>query len=472
MVQGLEVAVDAVLAARQAENFKKVFTTSDFTFGGDKGRKFVDWFVNEAIQTQKLLPLVRTEVMGQEKAKIPCAYFGGIMLQSQTQNTQITYGSGVQTRDIHIDLTDLAIAWSSTWKAKRESAFEKWEDMIRQGIMQTWASNVELLAINGDPTTYAGATTNPGLLLANNAGWDVLTNGSILLSHGGGRVNRTILQRAVRVMPKVMEQNFSALRWICHPTVACDMRALISARQTAWGDSVGQTGEVPRLEGIPILEVPNIPIDKDVATTGETAGEYHCSLEETQYQLTAGVNNIIELNVNEDNAGGMTGNVVGTLTAGSYTPPALCAHIEAVLNAADGSTYFTGCATIDKNLRIILKSPRAGANSEIRILNTGDSAIKTAFYTMIGMKDIPTAAVPVIKTGAASGTPSTTNDGTFIWLVAPKQFGFAIDQEMRGSREYKQDWDRNDSVIRQSIDMFVDQPTYVVKITDVRSPVD
>jgi len=305
-------------------------------------------------------------------------------------------------------------------------------------LMTQISTDLENLAINGDKTISGSDPLS--VLLKHDDGWDVQTETCHIVDVEGGYLSKRVFAGMLRQMPKQFRGD-PGLRWILSRGANVDWMELNSDRQTATGDAA-LSGNAPPPFGIPIIEVPLIPDDKDVsvktATSGITIGKRF-----GPFIITATNKTVI---VRIDGAG--SGNVTVTLTEGTFE----AFELAGMINGADSS--LAGVAGDDGEGRLMIKSPTTGTSSTVVI------AAGTANSTL-GL----TAAT---YAGSNAGSASLVPEGTFIWLANPKNFIWAILNGTRVHTEYEKDYDRIETVVYNKIDSAIENKNGIVKATNIR----
>lgn len=448
--------------AEVAAQISKTLTyPTDFTYGGDKGRIATQDFIEDVIDGTSLLKVCDRRYVDSSMRKIPCLFNGGVQMVPTTENTDVSFTGTVYNEDIDIDLTPIALPYAMTEKVKDEAQIPDYVARVYRSMQKVFVDNVEFLLINGDASgTYSGSTDTIGALLNINNGWDYLTNSSVVVDAGGSTPDLDVLLDACKHMPAMMHARSANLRWIAHPQTIAWLKAAEVARLTGVGDRALLSENITTFNGYPFLPVSHIPVNKSVSTLLETNAEYTCRVANApRFVITASSNDRVELTISAIGAP-----QVATLTAGSYTPWALAAHIIAALNTAGSTTLYNDCVRVDSNNRIVFRDPTDGATSALTIGNTGPDARITAFYATIGMM----ASTPASYTGSASGVAGTSYDGTFLWLADPMNFSAVMRSDIRASYDYYHRADRHEWILRNSVDAVLQRSDLVLKVTNLK----
>lgn len=424
---------------------QKTIQLSDIALGGRLDPEHQEEFARLVREYTRLLSIVRFEKLTQMRGSIDRLHIGEPITTSAAENTLPVTLARPKMDRIDIVTTKLR----SDWNITRETMLENieragFEDTVMQTMAARMRTDFEMLAIQGDPTTFAAVNTPVGYLLRNNTGWDLLTNGAHIVNASGAEIAREMFSATLRALP-ADKQVDNELRWLINPQTLIDYVDLYGGRATTGGDQANVEGTISQLMGLPVTVVPLIPANQTLtiaaATSGATLGN-----QLDPFIITAGTNAAVTIDV--DNAGA----VAITLTAGLRQVNQIASDINTALVAAGRPAV----AYDDGYGRLLLQSPTTGAASEIDVQAVANSA-----YATLGL----TVGVYV---GSAAGAGGTMPEGTFVWLTNPKNFIWAMTLQTAVFSEFDKDFDRMEFTTFSFHDFVVENLDAVVKLTNVR----
>jgi hypothetical protein len=423
------------------EEILKTIETSDFANGGLLDPKRQKQFLTYVRDYGKMLPMVRFERLSQSQMTLDKLYIGEPVTESVEENTNTANPAKVATSQLHLQTKKLKSSWNITTETLTENIEQKgFETTMMQGMTRRISTDIELLAIQGNRTTYSGSTDVFGRLLKRANGWDALTESAHILDVGGATIQKGIFAEMVRMMPQQYLQD-PDLRWFVSKSVAIDWMDLLSDRGTAVGDNALNGNSVSPY-GIPLTEVPLLPDNKAVTSySGKSA--IVIGTQPDPFEIVTGTNDKLLIAIDGGSA------VTVTLTAGTHRVGAIAAKINATAGLA-------GIASDDTHGRLVLKSRTTGLTSSIAI-----SAIANDAYDELGLSE-------GTNTGTNSGVLTTTNDGSFIWLANPKNFIAAMRGTTRIYTEFNKDYDRVETVIYNEVDFNIENDDAIVKAINLR----
>lgn len=422
------------------EKVLKTIETSDFATGGILDPKRQKQFVKYVREGGKLLNMVRFETLSQSQSTIDKLYIGEPVTHAVEENDPTAYLAKPITGQVHFQTKKLKSSWNITTETLVDNLEQKgFEQTMMEGMTRRIATDVELLAIQGNEAAYAGATDVFGRLLKRQDGWDKLTDDAHILDVGGASIQKGIFAEMVRSMPQQYLQD-SGLRWFVSKSVAIDWLDLLADRGTSLGDSALNGNSVSPY-GIPMIEVPLLPDNKAV-TVRNGVGAKVVGTRLDPFVITAGVNDKLAIRVD-----GAASDTVVTLPAGTHRVGAIAAFINSAI---------PGLASDDTHGRLVLASSTVGSTSVIAL-----NATATDAYDTLGLSE-------GTKTGANDGSAGTVNDGSFIWLANPKNFIAAMRGNTRLYSEFNKDYDRLETVIYNEVDFKVENTDAIVKAVNLR----
>ncbi|MDF2615356.1 MAG: hypothetical protein K0Q47_11 [Sedimentibacter sp.] len=423
------------------EEVLKTIETADFGNGGLLDPKRQKQFLTYIRDYGKMLPMVRFERLSQSQMTLDKLYIGEPVTESVEENSNAANPAKVATSQLHLQTKKLKSSWNITTETLVDNIEQKgFETTMMQGMTKRISTDIELLAIQGDRTKYNGATDTFGRLLKRANGWDALTESAHILDVGGATIQKGIFAEMVRMMPQQYLQD-ADLRWFVSKSVAIDWMDLLADRGTAVGDNALNGNSVSPY-GIPLVEVPLLPDNKPVTSYSGKAAVV-IGNQPDPFEIVAGENDKIKISID-----GVTA-VTVTLKPGTHRVGAIAAMINA-------TTGLAGIASDDTHGRLVLKSKTVGNSSSIALTSIAADA-----YDELGLSE-------GTNTGTSSGSLTTTNDGSFIWLANPKNFIAAMRGTTRIYTEFNKDYDRVETVIYNEVDFSVENDDAIVKAVNLR----
>jgi len=307
------------------------------------------------------------------------------------------------------------------------------------------STDLELLGIQGDITTYTGPTDPMSRLLKRLDGWDLLTNGCHIVDADGQEVSKNLFAAMLRAMPKQFKQD-PGLRWLVSDTLSNDWMNLLSERGTGVGDAALQgTGLNPF--GRPMVMVPLIPDDKTLSILAATPADVKGN-RFGPFAIVTGTNDQTSIN---NNAG--AGPVVVTLTNGVHETVEIARQINVAI-IAGGITDIV--AQDDGEGRLEFVTNTEGATSQVIIAAGGNDANAT-----LGL----TAAT---TSGSDAGSAGNVLEGTFVLLTNPLNLIFGMLAGTRVFSEFNKNVDQIETVVYNQIAVELENVDAVVKGTNIR----
>jgi len=425
----------------EQEQILKSIDTSDFGNGGLLNPKRQNQFTKYIRENGKMLNLVRFEQLNQTQMVLDHLYIGEPVTHAVEEEDPTAYLARPSTNQLHIQTKKLKSSWNITTEVLVDNIEQAgFEQAMMDGMTRRISTDIELLAIQGNETAYAGATDVYGRLLKRQDGWDALTNNSHILDCGGATIQKGIFAEMVRSMPQQYLQD-PDLRWFVSKSIAIDWMDLLADRGTGIGDSALNGNSVAPY-GIPLVTVPLIPDNKPLSTKSGVAAKVIGTRQDV-FEITTGVNDKLSIAIDGGSA------VTVTLPQGAFR----VGYIAQFINAAAG---LAGVATDDTFGRIVLTSPTVGSSSRV-VLGT----ITNDAYSTLGLSVGTTS-------GSATGSTGSTPEGTFIWLANPKNFIAVLRGNTRIYTQFNKDYDRLETVVYNEVDFAIENDDAIVKAVNVR----
>lgn len=424
------------------EFIEKAITTSDLLNGGRLNAEQQARFIVLVKRFSTLLPMTRFVTLSHSTMDVDKLHIGEPVTESADENTDSANQVQAKFNKVPINAKKLRSQWQISTETLQDNIEQNdFEDTLMQAITERIATDLELLAIQGDVATFTAGTDPTSRLLKRLDGWDVQTEETHVIDVQGASIQKGIWSEAKRTLPKQFK-NDPGLRWLVSDTIATDWMDTLSDRATGIGDAALQGSGIAPF-GIPMVIVNLIPDDQPITVTGASSAQV-IGTEFGPYVITAGVNNKLLIDV--DNAGA----VAITLVAGTREVVVVANEINTQLIAGGAAAI----ATDSGDGLLLLKSPTTGAASEVDIQATANDA-----YTTLGL----TVAV---TPGAASG--GSVLEGSFILLTNPRNLIWAILDGTRIFTEFNKNFDRIESVIFNQVDAKIENVDAIVKIKNIR----
>jgi len=420
------------------EEIVKAIAMSDLA-NGTLSPEQQDKFIDLVFDHSRLLKEVRQEPVDEAKGELAKLFIGEPITRAASVEPA-TGEAKPKTTKVSYETTRL-MTWYDLPKTifSRNIAKEGFEDSFMEAVTKRVGNDLELLAIRGDVTTYGAVDTPLGHLLRCLNGWELQTDSVHIFDAAGSSIQQGIFARMYRRLPDEYKGD-PDLRWICSSSIHADYMDLIAARLTAAGDKALE-GVGLKPYGIPFLEVPLIPSNKNVSITAATAG-WALGTRMGPFTTTATAKT---LNLDIDNAGA----VEFSLTVGVLETPQVCAEINTAMGAYVARDSGFG--------QILIESTTTGAASEVDVIApSGDSA-----YDVLGLT-IATNA------GSDAGTADNIPEGSFMWLANPKNFINVILRKTEIYSEFRPRKDAIEVTIYNEVADIIENLEAVVKCVNLR----
>jgi len=425
---------------------EKAFESAGFLTGGVLNATQQDQFVTYVKKFSVLLGMVRFINMPNPKYDIDKMHISEPVTESIGENSVSAYrGSGVFNR-VELSASKVRSAWDITTESL-QSNIERdgFEDHLMETMTERIATDLELLAIQGDVTTTG--TTPMQRLLVRLDGWDIQTNGAHIVDADGDEVSKNLFAAMLRAMPKQFKQD-PGLRWLVSDTLANDWMNLLAERGHAVGDAALQGNGISPF-GKPMIVVPLIPDDKALSLLAATPANVKGN-RFGPFTTTAALN---QLSLN-NNAG--LGPTTVTLTVGVLETVEVARQINAALVTAWGAAK-DFVAQDDGEGRLEFVGTATGATNQVIIAAVG------------GRDVLPTLGLTAGTTsGSAAGSAGTVYEGTFTLLTNPMNLIFGMLAGTRVFSEFNKDYDRIETIVYNQVDAKVENINAIVKGVNIR----
>lgn len=444
------------------EMIEKTIQSSDLLSGGLLNPLQQTQFITLVKKFSVLLPISRFIRMPRPLMDVDKLWIGEPVTESVDEATDTGNLSRAKYQRIVLRAQKVRSAWNITTEVLQGNIEQnEFEQTIMNTMVERIATDMEDLAINGDVTTV-GNTPRDRLLRRLN-GWNVQSEGAHIVDVKGASIQKGIFSEAKRRMPK-QYKNDPGLRWLVGDAIATDWADVVSDRGTILGDAALQGAEMAPL-GTPMIRIPLIPDDAPITILQATRAEF-LGAEYGPFVITS-ANDTIKLQVDGLPALGIT----ITLTHGTLNAVEVARQINAALKAAI-PTLTVDVVRDDREGRLLFESPTVGALSSITLMPTPTVA---QAYTTLGLLAAPPVPAPpnwpianVTHSGAAAGTANTVYEGSFIWLVNPKNFIWGVLDGTRIFTEFNKNTDQIETIVYNQVDGQVENVDAVVKVKNLR----
>jgi hypothetical protein len=427
------------------EIIEKTFDSAKFLTGGELNPTQQDQFVAYVKKFSRLLGMVRFVNMPNPKYDIDKMHISEPVTQAVAEgNCTVSWSSG-QFNQVQLSAEKVRSAWNITTEALQSNIERSgFEDHLMETMTERIATDLELLAIQGD-TTVTG-TDPTALLLVRLDGWDIQTDGAHIIDAGGDEVSKNLFAAMLRAMPKQFKQD-PGLRWLVSDTLANDWMNLLAERGYSVGDQALQGNGISPF-GKPMIMVPLIPDDKALSILAATPASAPAN-RFGPFNIVTGSNDVLKLDI--DNAGMRT----VTFTQGVLETVEIARQINAVFAANSDPAV----ASDNGEGQLIITTTTTGAAAEIEIddLAGGSTALVTLGY-----------ADGVVVTGSDAGTAGDVYEGTFLLLTNPMNLIFGMLAGTRVFSEFNKNCDRIETVVYNQVDAKIENIDAVVKGVNVR----
>jgi hypothetical protein len=444
------------------EMIEKTIQSSDLLSGGLLNPLQQTQFITLVKKFSVLLPISRFIRMPRPLMDVDKLWIGEPVTESVDEATDTGNLSRAKYQRIVLRAQKVRSAWNITTEVLQGNIEQnEFEQTIMNTMVERIATDMEDLAINGDVTTV-GNTPRDRLLRRLN-GWNVQSEGAHIVDVKGASIQKGIFSEAKRRMPK-QYKNDPGLRWLVGDAIATDWADVVSDRGTILGDAALQGAEMAPL-GTPMIRIPLIPDDAPITILQATRAEF-LGAEYGPFVITS-VNDTIKLQVDGLPGAGIT--IV--LTHGTLNAVEVARQINAALKAAI-PTLVVDVVRDDREGRLLFESPTVGAASTITLMPTPTVA---QAYTTLGLLAAPPVPAPpnwpvvnVTHTGAAAGTANTVYEGSFIWLVNPKNFIWGVLDGTRIFTEFNKNTDQIETIVYNQVDGQAENVDAIVKVKNLR----
>lgn len=442
---------------RNQDLIEKSIKTSDMTTGGLLNPQQQKQFITLVKKFSVLLPQTRFIEMPRPMMDIDKLWVGEPVTESVDEGTDTGNLSRAKFQRITLAAKKVRSAWNITTEALQGNIEQnEFEQTVMNTMVERIATDLEMLAIQGDTTN----TTNG--LLRRLDGFMKLTDNAHVVDVKGDSISKGLFASMKRAMPK-QYKNDTGLRWLIGDSLAVDWSDSVSDRGTILGDAALQGAEMAPL-GTPMVRVPLIPDDMAITVnTGKAA-----QLVGTKYgpfEISAD-NDTMSLNIDAK------GLITITLNHGTLNPTDICKKINDTLVASVLYGLEYEAFAVDNRMgQIRLESPTLGGASSIVISTV---VVASEAYTTLGFAPDPAPAdptvplAPVTYSGVGSGTYTTANEGSAIFLVNPKNFIWGILDGTRIFTEFNKNTDQIESIVYNQVDCAVENVDAVVKAKNIR----
>jgi len=401
-------------------------------------------FIHMVWDKSILLKLIRHETVTQAKTEVEKLHIGEPVTESVGEGVDTGNLSTPQFSKIEINCRKLRSAWSLNFETLQEAINQKKvEQDVMNAMTKRISTDLEMLGIQGDSTTFASGTTAKARLLKRCDGFLVKAEEAHVVDVGGGNISKKVFAQALRTMPDEYLED-PELRFFLSPSIYIDYADLVSDRATGYGDQV-LSGDGPlQILGVPIARIPLIPSNLAVNIVSANAAQV-ISSEYQLYNITTGSNDKLLIAVDSGTARTVT------LTAGQRS----AAQIAADINAAHADLDGIASAVSDgSGQKVLIQSKTTGTSSSIDI-----QAITNDAYTELGL---------TVATVSGLATDGVVYEGSKVMLVNPSNLITAMLDKTRIFKEFITRNDRFEFTIYNQVDFQIENLEALVLIKNLR----
>lgn len=439
--------VDSILKS-QEETIEKTIETSDFLSGGLLNPTQQRTFVVLLKRFSVLLSRVRTIQMPTPQMEIDKLHVSEPITESIDENTSTANTAKPKINQVTLQARKLKSGWNITTETLQGNIErDGFEQTVINTMTSRIATDLEMLAIQGDTSISPAATDPESVLLRRLDGWHVQSQSAHVLDIGGANMQHGIFSEMKRTMPRQF-RNDPGMRFIMSDSLITDWQDVLSDRETDLGDrSIERGGTGLRPYGIEIVRVQLIPDDLPVTvSSGASPGEVD-GVRAEPYTFVTGSNDTLLLTIS---------GVPVTVTF----PQGTLDGVE-VYSAINSAIVTAGAAGIafdngENKLRIRTTATGAGASVVVGTLGAGSTANSTLGF--------PDAGV----TGTGAAASGTLNEGSFVWLANPRNFIWGILDGTRIFTEFNKDFDRIETIVYNQVDAKIENLNALVLGENVR----
>jgi len=451
------------------ELIEKTLLTTGLVDGGQLNAEQQTRFVVLIRRFATLLSQVRFVRMRRPTIDIDKMHIGEPLTSSASENTGVANYFVPKFNKVTLTASKVRTDWNLTTELLQTNIEqERFEDTIMQAITERMATDLELLAIQGNT-----ATTTPDVplirLLKTLDGWDKKTDNCHIVDVNSGNISKAVYSAMKRTLPKQF-RNDPGLRFMFADDVVVDWQDALADRATPMGDTaLGQRASGLAPYGIPLVSVPLFPDEKTNSSMAQAQPAYLLGDEFGPFEFTT-ANNTMDIEVDGVGSPGSTAQTVNinflddssphtganATTTATLDATTVARYINATLsneNAAYGNV-----ARVTNEGRLLLVSPTSGTSSDVIVgASSPGGAATTLGFGSANNSDVGTVA--------GSGVAP---DHSFGWLGNPKNLIWGILDGTRIFVEFNRDLDRIEATIYNQVALEVENVDAMVKATNVR----
>lgn len=441
---------------------EKSIQTGDLLTGGLLNPLQQSQFITLVKKFSVLLPQSRFIRMPRPLMDIDKLWVGEPVTESVDEATDTGNLSRAKFQRITLAAKKVRSAWNITTEVLQGNIEQNdFEQTVMNTMVERIATDLEHLAINGDTTT--AGTTIEARLLRRLDGWAKQTESAHIMDVKGASIQKGVFSQMKRVMPKQYKHD-PGLKWFTGDAIAVDWADVVSDRGTILGDAALQGAEMAPL-GTPMVRIPLIPDDAPIVISSASAAQ--ATGREFGPFIIDSTNDTLIFNVNA------VGNLTITLPHGTLNTVQIAKAINDAFVAAGGyGLAYANFASDNRMDQLRLENPTVGAAGTIAYVPTPTAQ---QGWTVLGLLGAPTAPLPpnwpvapVTITGSDAGTPHTVNEGSFMWLLNPKNLVWGILDGTRIFTEFNKNTDQIESIVYNQVDAQIENLDAIVKTKNLR----
>ena len=418
------------------EEILKALETTNLATGGLLNPAQSEEFIRLVKAFSTLLPRARFVKMNQRDMEVAKMWVNEPISAGVGEGEAVSNLVRPKFNQIELHAVKLHSGWAITTETLQNNLEgDRIEDTIMDAMTRRIATDAEQLHISGD-TSLTGTSSTAKLLKVLD-GWDLITDNAHIVDAGGAAVEQGLFRRCLDAMPKQYRRD-PDIMWIVSDGVALDWMDTTANRADTIGPRSLENGDVIGPFGKKLLQVPLIPDDLLISTSAALPAEVFAA-ELGPYEVPVGASLVLTVDA-----------------AGPTTIPITSGTVEEVIVARLINDAFPGTAEVtpDGNLKL------TGATLGAAGLITVGAASTPALLSILGLT---AATTPGVDAGA-----NTVRDGSFIWLVNPKNLIWGMLDQVRMYAAFNQKNDQIEMDAYWQTAVNVENIDAVVKAVNIR----
>ncbi len=259
------------LLAKKADLVIGDFATNGGLLNAAQG----DRFLHVLLKQPTMLPRVRVVQMTSSEVEINKIGFAGRIMRAAVENTGLDVGERSEPVTSKLTLVakeaiaEVRIPYQVMEDAIEQAAVNFGADApsgvfvqtIMDLIAERSALDIEDAMLNGDTarTSQPGETAAEHLFMAQHDGWLKLALSSNTVDFANAKINRSILKKALQVLPGQYLRNRAAMAIFVSNAQEIEYQDSLAGRETPMGDAKHNENATARVAAVPVVPVPMMP---------------------------------------------------------------------------------------------------------------------------------------------------------------------------------------------------------------------